>query len=252
VYSQSALKDFEREDVCLWKWRGRWITKEISSTPSIYMERGMYFEYLCIGGSANSNDNITDLPRLKSGEKSTDQLRIEEQALAFKDLFDENSLNYLGFEILSTQGVLNGSGVFNKERGVLDMVAKSIWDEKIHIIDLKLTANAESTFNKFSFNVDNLDDTQAVSYVDLYKNIYGVDTIFDYLVFDYSPKLNRKLVTIEVSDSGINSLNKRKQNLKDFLLNTKDFEKIPSEKECSSCPFENCDKRINNEKENKS
>ena len=107
--SQTALKQFENG--CHRKWGAMWIDKSISFPINENMTNGSYFEYLCLGGGAGVQDNVTDLPRKKNGDKYISQIRIEKQADRFKRLFDKDDPYYTGIEIVGNQRELFHSNI---------------------------------------------------------------------------------------------------------------------------------------------
>ena len=57
------------------------------------MLKGSYFEHLCLGaGHAHDEITVTDLTRLKNGEKSVAQQRIDAQAEVFKKICAERPI----------------------------------------------------------------------------------------------------------------------------------------------------------------
>ena len=242
VLSQTSLKDFESG--CGRKWYHKWILKEIPFYSNEMMNKGKYFEYLCVGGSAKEDDLVVDLPRKKNGDKYIDQVRIEEHASYFTDhLFNPSSDKYLGFSIEDVQIPL-----FNKdrtERGVLDIECSDKNKYPV-IIDLKLTKDLTSTHHPMSWGhpEDQLDTTQAVNYQFLGKERYGVIPRFIYLVFDLSPQLRRKKFEVVSTQESFHDLQGRKDNLWEALDNNNfQWKEQPSKQDCEYCPL-SCEFRV--------
>lgn len=211
--SQSSLKSFEDPSVCLEDFRRIFISKQDPPKSSIYMDFGRYFEYLCIGSGSGHQEDIKDLPRKKNGEKKVSQERIELQANLFKNFHNECSHDFKWFEIIETQKKIK----FNRENGIIDIVAKDFFTDEIFLIDLKLTSDLKSNFNK-KFTYDkNINITQAIHYVDLWENLFKVRPIFSYFVFDYSPNMNFRRIDVDVSDDDIIDLIIRKKEFMSFV-----------------------------------
>lgn len=242
TFSQTSLKHFE--DGCPRKWEGMWINKIIPFYSNDMMDKGKYLEYLCIGGSAKEDDEITDLPRKKNGEKYVDQIRIESHAKYFKEhLFNPDSPKFLGYKIISTQKVLWSKD--KKERGVLDIEAEEISSGNKVIIDTKLTKDLTAVRHKMNWGHQDKDieTTQAETYCSLYKENYNVIPEFVNLVFDLSPQERRKKFAITIEDENFKDLKRRKDELFFAVANKKTWEPIASSLECQSCPLK-CGSRV--------
>ena len=89
--SQSLIKLFlykgDVRDYCPSKIYHTRIIRDVEDMPTESMEKGNFFETLCLGSSAH--DATNSLPLLLNGKKSADQQRIEEQALAFKSVCEK-------------------------------------------------------------------------------------------------------------------------------------------------------------------
>lgn len=240
VLSQSALKDSERIDCCMYKWRGRWITREIQFPSSIYMDRGSYFEYKCLGSGAY--EDVTELPLKKNGERYADSIRIDMQVARFNELFDKHNFDYIGLQIKDIQKSLFSEFKGFKERGIIDAEVIDDWSGKTSLLDLKLSANVDSKFTHNPFNADDIDITQATWYSNMYERLHNYRPDFIYLVFDYSKDLNVRRLDISVSDTDILLLNERKDSLIE-KINSDFYEKAPSKKECSVCTLQ-CEARF--------
>lgn len=236
------MKDLERRDSCPRKWKAKWLEKIIEQEASVEMLKGQYMETLCIGSGAHGT-LIEDLPRLKSGDKSADQLRIDQQAEAFKRYFDPSDELYLGFKIVDTQVVVS-DGI---RQGVIDIVAEDE-DGVICHIDLKATSNVENTFGDYSWgNPENMDFIQQTLYSELYKKQTGIEVVRVFLlVFDWSPNLGKKLIELDISNASVEDCSYRFSEA-DRLINEYEedyWPTVPSRKECSGCPVE-CGNRFN-------
>src|SRR5882672_5401934 len=127
IWSQSALKDFEKDSTCPFRWHKQWVEREFNSKASAVMDQGNFFEYLCIGGNARG-EAIKSLPLTLKGEKTAVQKRIETQAELFGKMFDPKAQEFLGYKIVDTQVKLTGNinGVITE--GTLDIEAVRISD----------------------------------------------------------------------------------------------------------------------------
>lgn len=237
--SQSLIKAFGTNDYCPMKLKKVFLDKTHDLVPSDSMNRGVFFETLCLGSGAKGK-NLTDLPRLKNGNKSTAQKRIEAQAVEFK-----NVLNAHRIGIKKTQLYME----YEFEKGLfmcgeIDFTG-SIWDDVDGplaevIVDLKLTANINSDFGPYAWHTPHkMDHTQVYMYKTLYKLIYGVDAPFYYLVFDYKPnpeyKIIKKLMGVleqyelqELIRSTIEKINWHE---------SKGYYTRPLESNCKNCPL---------------
>lgn len=245
VFSQTCLKSFEDEETCLAKFKGMWIDKTIPFLSNEAMDKGNYFEYLCIGDNAkDSEDIITDLPRKKNGDKKIDQIRIEEQAEYFRELFDKNNDNFLGYEIDNVQiEIWHPNG---RDRGVVDF--STDWGKENCILwDLKLTSNVEATRHPKNWGHPDrlIDITQSLFYVDIYERNFGVRPEFRYLVFDYSTKKGVKLIKVNPKNYDMEEIDLRKETAINTINNMSDdeFTYNPSKWQCISCSL-NCKHRV--------
>ena len=230
--SQSCLKDFENPSVCLEEFKGRWVTKTLPFPSNEKMDYGSYFEYLCIGANSGYDDPVTDLPRKNNGEKRVAQIRIEEQVNKFNALFSPDNIDYCWLKIKNIQMRL----AYENQTGILDIAAEDIFDNKPHIVDLKLTSDVDATHHPAMFgHNEHIDITQATHYAWLWEKIHGVRPIFSYFVFDYKPESKFKRIDVEVSDEDINELNERKRKVFDFVYNTDPEEDWKHRCNCDKC-----------------
>jgi len=200
----------------------------------------MYFEYLAIGGGVGDED-VTDLPRLKTGAKSADQIRIEEQAEIFKNaLYNDKCPYYLGFEVVDTQVHVEN----DTSKGFIDVLAKR--GDELAIIDLKLTRDFYGVSPPYSYgDMSSMDMIQLALYKYLYDQEHGTDVSTYIFVGDYTPKMNRKLVKVDVSANKIDEvLSRIDQGYETIDLYQKHgWTYDPSEWECKDCPLR-CEHRF--------
>ena len=197
VINKSLIGQFmyngQEEPHCPYQVFMHYISKEWESKPTESMQKGLFFETLTIGQSADGT-GVTDLPRGKKGNKSVDQIRIEEQALIFNQMYPQYHM------IIIKEGRNRNVQIpFCTEwkdpkyknfddlkiylKGVIDIVSPisvGHYNYNMCIIDLKLTKNRFSTYGKYSWgNVEQMDHTQPLLYS------YGTGLPFMYWVFDY-------------------------------------------------------------------
>ncbi len=234
LWSQTAVKDLEKEETCPTRWKAQWLDGSIPSISNEDMDRGKYFEQLLLGHSANEKDIITDLPRLDNGTKSTDQIRIEAQAERGKRILSNpNDSEYLGFGIVSTQLRLTNED----ESGVIDIEAtdgKNDW-----IIDVKLTRDLTNvrTIYGWGNELSKMDLLQFAHYKSLYFKNFEREPKLGVLIFDYSPKKRIKFSEIILSDlkakEKVDRFNMAKDVVK--LYSERGWIKTPSIGECEKC-----------------
>lgn len=245
-FSQTSIKDLERDETCPFRWKSQWVDKLIPFKKSEDLDKGKYFEYLALGKGAIAGEDVTDLIRLKNGDKSADQIRIEAQAERFKRLFEPTDPEYLGLKIVKLQPKL----VVGNRNGTLDFVAEDE-DDYPWVIDLKLTKDLTSDRTKYGWGNDweNLDLLQQVHYEDLFEKEYGVRPRTGLLVFDYTPNKRVEFGEIIISDSKRISKEVRFTSAEEAfnLYEKKGWIRIPELKECENCPLP-CELRLQGSK----
>lgn len=238
--SQSGVKYLEQEDYCPAKFYHSYVTKEHRPPSNKHMERGIYFETLCLGSGVDGKI-VAELPfeYLKNGNKSVRWKRIDEQAEYFKRLFNKEDEKYLGYEIVEKDYVVKDS----RDRGVIDFILRD-QEGKIWLADLKLTSMINAR-HKWSWGRDPkyIDFLQQHKYVDLYEYQEGKDIEGSLVfVFDYTPKKDKKLFQITHSDEDIKEANNRFESAVEVIEHYKKegFHENPSDRECSECVVPNC------------
>lgn len=243
-FTQTALKDLENETTCPARWNGLWRTKENTFPSNDHMDKGKYFEYYGLGGSAK-DDIVTDLPRTFNGKKTAEHTRIDAQIERFKSLTNPSSPEFLGHTITATQVKIRDEET--ERDGTIDFVT-SDRDNDIWIDDLKLTNDLESTRTPYSWGHpwNELDMLQLIHYADLFEKETGIRPRTALWVFDYSPKMNIKVGEIVISDKARREKDYRFESAVEVvgLYEQHGWSKSPSEKECSMCKLV-CDKRFN-------
>lgn len=240
--TQTSTKDLENDETCPSRWKGLWLDKVIQFPSNENMDKGKYFEWMCLGGGAITGEDVTDLPRTSYGKKTIDQIRIEQQAERFKRLFDPKDPEFQGFEIIETQVELFDNN--RKRKGTIDFVTRHIETDTIWKNDLKLTNDATSTRTKYGWGHpwDQLDMLQMTHYHDLYEENRNItDTKTALWVFDYSPAMRVKVGEIRISKKARELKNIRMDSVFEVLdlYEANGWTTLPSESECRSCPL-NC------------
>lgn len=242
--SQTSLKDLERDDGCPVKWKAKWIDKEIEFKASEVMNMGIYFETQVIGSGVGGK-KLDDLPRLKSGKKSTDHQRIDKQVERVKSmLFDSSHPDFLGLEVIESQIDIDIGG----ERGGLDIYCRDIELNCPAIVDLKLTTKMKG-FGEYDWsNPQLMNLTQQPFYERLYrkKNEY-VGKIVNYLIVaDFSKELNIKVIKVVVSEDELDRIEYRLTEARKVIehYEKEGWSYYPSVKECEDCLLK-CEKRMN-------
>jgi len=94
--NSSLIKKFLKKgteiDYCAAKVYALYIAKTHKSLPTESMLKGLFFETGCIGATQNG-EGVYDLPRnKKTGAKSIDQIRLEQQIQVFKSMYKEHDI----------------------------------------------------------------------------------------------------------------------------------------------------------------
>jgi hypothetical protein len=242
--TQTAMKDLEKDSTCPDRWRALWLDKEIQFPSNEDMDKGKYFEWMCLGGGAVSGQDVTDLPRTSTGKKSIDHIRIEEQAARFKQLFDPQSTDWIGFTVTDSQMEF----VVDGRKGTVDFEAIEELTGDKWIIDLKLTRDATSTRSEYGWGHDwtKLDLVQLVHYADLYESVNGIRPRVALLVFDYSPDKLIRFGEVVISNKAREKKNHRFETAIEVIemYKSNGWIKLPSEKECGACKIASCSARF--------
>lgn len=263
-YRTTITRDYERP----------LLTADGKATPMLC---GIYFESCVAGGG--KGQQVKDLPRLKlslsrykemvkqgltpMGERCTDHKRIDEQVLRTKMIFDNKGVIII--EGKNTQQTVYAR--WNDEwliAATPDIFPTQMtWDGEdiICTLELKLTANINSTWGKFSWgNSDDLDITQALlglyicgSEIDPVLNpqiieILGGKTYipnfrFFYYVADYKKKdIDSKFIEVKRHKHGssVDRFRELEQSIRRCIALLEAYEangwqKMPKYKRCKDC-----------------
>ena len=201
VLSQSLIKKLDDDYLCPRYYYLYHLSGAYREPSSEAMVKGQRFEYLAVN-SRNREGEIPEIPKLKNGQKSTDELRIEAQAEVFKEV-----LPHYGMSIVLPEGQDNPSASISYRlddvnlTGILDAVI--LWNGVPAIMDLKLTASLVSRWGPNGkpgwgdyFNMDHI---QAYLYMFLVEKIFKRKMRFVYALFEYGP--DPKFKFLEIKDS---------------------------------------------------
>jgi hypothetical protein len=192
--SQSMIKAFDKDGYCPMKLKVAYVYKTHRLIPSDAMTKGIYFETLCLGSGVGGS-TVNDLPRKRNGEKRVAQERIEMQAQDFPEILKAHRMEVLEKDVYLEHELEKGIWIC----GTTDFTSP-IWDDTDgpipkSIVDLKLTQNIYSQFGPFCWHFPhNMDHTQAFMYTHLWRECRGEDLPFYYMVFDYKPTPEYKMV----------------------------------------------------------
>ena len=240
VLSQSIAKSLDNDYLCPRYYYLYNLTGMYQEPASEAMMKGQRFEWLAVN-SPNREGQIPELPKLKNGNKSTDELRIEEQALVFKEV-----LPHYNMKVVLPEGADNPSAAVNWEHGedvlltgIFDAVI--LWDGVPAIMDLKLTGSLVSRWGPNGkpgwgdyFNMDHI---QAYLYMYLAEKIFKRKMRFVYALFEYGP--DPKFKFLEIKDSGIHraEMMQRLDGARDKLLAMKEagYPRQGHYRQCAKC-----------------
>lgn len=229
---------------CPKKWEGMWIDKTISFPSNSNQNLGKYFEYLVLGAGAIASDEVKDLPRLKNGEKSVKQQRIEEQADLCKSWLNPFSDDFKGWSLIDAQAhnIIEDNKFKVKLSYTIDFIGENFYDEK-SLFDLKLTSDVTATRHPKNWGhpVEDLDLFQSKFYISNFKKQFNEEVPFRYWVFDYSVEKRALKLLIEPNKELYEEVD---DTISDVLNKINYYKKIhfedrrPSADECSTCPLE--------------
>lgn len=231
-----------------------YVAKTHKSPSSIYMLRGLYFEYRCLGAMSSHQEDVPDWSSLFHIRDQEKPLAETDRILKQVDNFREKIVPAYGLEIDEERVQVKGSKLLEGHGIVLDGEADLITpisftaNSKEYVFgdavtDLKLTGDIHNDFGEFSWaKAQDMDHIQAY--------IYGAiwELPFMYLVFDY--KKNSEFLPILKTMDNTESMEHMQT-----ILSTKalilDYEEkkwpaVSSYKLCKNCMLQDvCDKFIN-------
>lgn len=246
--SQSLIKKFEELNYCPKKIYATSIARTHLLPTSDAMLRGSYFETMVIGGGAR-NSIVTDLPRLKNGNKSTDHIRIDEQIERFDEVLAKYGISKPKPENCQVNIQVSARG-FDLDL-TIDFAAKMNNPEygnfPVAIIDTKLTKDRESTFGPFGWGApENIDPLQGQMYTFGFREYYSAlkrlpneyTPPFFFLVFDYKPNYGDSLIKIDYDQTFEEELFERIERTDNKIKESiqLEWESRPDYDQCKKCP----------------
>lgn len=206
IISQSFIKALDEEKgKCPARAKAIYIDK-IPSFPSDAMVRGNYFETVLMGST--DTGEIVRMPLNKDDTKSVAQQRVESNAHDVKvKLVKEHEMNFAKPRLhIERVADIGGTKYLLKAR--TDMVTSFRDPERGYfdavIMDFKITDSIYANFPKdFAWGEPwMMDHTQALFYSFMFKQVYGEQIPFVYLVMDLSPKREYKFIFVEITEMG--------------------------------------------------
>jgi hypothetical protein len=196
------------------------------------MIKGQYFEYILFG-TKNREGQIPEIPLLKNGNKSTDQIRIEAQKDRFFEVCRANDIKFFGtdrtFHVdlfgVETFGTWDGYGTY-KKRPV--------------VIDIKLPGNVDNDFGDFCWgDFEKMDKLQADQYMLAGRKLDGIPYDFLYMIFDYKKNPGFKLIFVPYTPNTPLHVQSR---ISETVMKVESHERegwpaMGYEKECKTCPL---------------
>jgi len=230
--SQSGLKDWLADDLCLHQWK----LKHIDHAEQPYNDtfnKGHYFEYLLIN-ETSKNGEAPKPQYLKDGVTMTKEYRdLTQSAEEAKRIWSE-----LGIEI-DCVGCRMEHG---NTKGLFDVVAT--WNDRKCIIDVKYTETKETDWRNGWGNPSEKVEAhiQARHYVKLYHDVHGEWLPFFFFVFGKSGWI--KIIKCNVA---VDSMEQHQDMIDGFFpglraAESEGFPALPKFNKCRSCPFfESCE-----------
>jgi len=234
--SQSMMKsyvDYLNGKECGLLFKGKYIDKNVETTPSPAMKEGIYFEYLATGALPRTNV-VPEPERTVKGQLTTAYERIVKASQLFKDIIAHYKIKILrvGY-VVST----------DEMTGIIDIWGE--WDGKPVIIDLKYSGLLDDKWNELGWETESLTmkDSlmiQGVHYKLLVKESLGIDDVpFYYFVFNSKDATDMKIIKQNVDPDKFyfhkeNVLKMRSSILRDI---EKGFKAYPDYRVCKDCPL---------------
>jgi hypothetical protein len=241
VWSQSALKDLEKDTTCPLRWSEQWLNRAFKVKATEPQDIGNYGEYLIIGKNAKA-DAVTDLPKTSKGEKTAVQKRVEAQAKRVKEMFDPKSENYIGLQIKDVQVPLSGALGDLPVQGTADIIAVEDTNGDVWLIDIKFTEDAFSTRTGYGWGhpIEEQDLVQQVLYSYLYHQQTGLMPKVKLIVVEYGTGERIRNIDLTIRDWRVTDMVDRfvQANNVVNLYQENGWVAIPSEKECEQCPLD--------------
>lgn len=257
----------EKRNYCPLKLYRVEIMRMYDDEPTIYQARGLYFESMGLGETAHG-DAVTDLPRLRNGQKGIDQIRIDAQIENFKRLAVEHGT------VIIPEGknkniqvkhkvVWDGGPEFSDIKVFItmafDWVTPITVDNKDYhaaIVDLKLSGNMKTNFGEFCWS-----RPEDMDHISMFIYSFSTKLPVFYWVFDYSKHLLNQIYPI---NTNINHPDRQKQDearlrlkemdetIRKCIIDIQTYDQLgwhtePSFENCKNCPILECPDRKRNQ-----
>jgi hypothetical protein len=237
VFSPSSLVDFENPNTCIPKWHSIWVDKSQKLMGTLSQKLGQYFESLCLGDSPYTD--VPMLPKKRNGDPLVMELRAQEQAKKFHQLFDPRHEDFIGERIVDRHVKLT-TNQYPKKRGIIDFISEDMEDGWLIINDLKFVNSLTSGYGYQPWDQPgNIDPIQLGTYKAAYKELHNRNVRTRYLVFENSPRLASAEITVNVTDEHLETIDERyKRAYSRFQeYESKDWttDHEPTHENCNSC-----------------
>ena len=276
--NQSKIKRLTKPTLCPLKYKREEITLEDKRPTTEAMLKGQYAEYKLTGGLPKEG-GIPVLPLLKNGKMSTDQIRIDAAVQNCRQVLEKYGITF--HKAGETFEVPVGDVIFH---GTMDNLASwKLKPNKPYIADIKFPKDCTSTWGDFCwgrfdekhpdviqmevdekdgvyiarFDKEKIEEGEAMDILQAFAYMYIMEkkTLrewgFIYIIFDYKPKQNWKIVEIVRSQEGIDDVERRLLDTRHKLTRFEQlgYPAIPTWNECKSCKFLECPDRLKPEEE---
>lgn len=231
-----------------------YVAETHKALPSIYMLRGLFFEFRCLGSMSSHQKDDPDWTELFYKNNPEKPLAETERILQQVDTFRGKVYSAYGLEINEERVQIKGEKLLEDHKIVLEGEADLIspisftaeGKEYVFgdcVIDLKLTGSLDNDFGEYSWA-----KAQEMDHIQAY--IYGAiwELPFMYFVFDYKkfPEYLPILKTMKEDESM--EYMQTIQNTKDLILKyeKKKWPAVATYRLCKNCLLQDvCDKYIN-------
>ena len=230
-----------------------YIDKNYQIPPTRSMQKGLYFEYLILGASANEFKEVHELPLVRGGKKSVDQERIEAQVIMFNRLLKNVDGKVIESQVRVQKEWDHPYNIYDEPiiiSGVLDFISsitsravttnsevKDIHFDKA-VCDIKLTKDIYGKFQngaswKYPWTINGLQGR-------MYK--YITELPFFYWVFDYKPVPDYRIYMMADDPNKVLEMHEsiRKTVEKLIELKKSDYAAFPAFNLCNNCPIKDC------------
>lgn len=235
--SQTIIKNVLSYGLCPTKFKAMYMDGEIQSEPTIYMFRGIYFEYELFGNLPKSGETPV-YPVGKKGKHEIHKSRIDKQIKNFNAIMKKEGIEVLG-------GVQNAEFKYSSTINLtITLDSLVFYKDKIYVMDIKLCQDLTSTFGPLAWGAfETMDKIQAHLYSYVMSEILGEPVGFIYAVFDYKNK-KQEYKILEVKSTPTERLDMFRRisetQSKILWMRVSGFKPKPYENTCKKCPLIEC------------